>query len=511
MSNIQNKKIAKNTVFLYCRMLLMLGISLYTSRVVLQVLGIDDYGIYNVVSGFVVMFAFINGALTTGTQRHISFELGNKNRDVATIFSACLKTHVFLAIIMLLALESFGLWFLNTQMNFPINRMHAVNVVYQIAVISILIGVIKTPYEASVISYERMDFYAYTGIIEAILKLSMVFALKYILFDKLLIYAIMMLLATCVIFISYIFYVYKEFGEIKIVCVKDKGIYKYIITFSGWTLFGAIASLLETQGLNVIINITWGVALNAAVGVATQVRSALYQFVSGFQKALSPQLVISESSGDETRQIGLIYKSSRFAFFLMLIITIPLCVNLSFVLDLWLDIVPNFTSEICYLMLIISMLECLSYPLYTTIFAVGNIKLYQIIVAFLRICGVIAALFFVKMGTEPYYIYLAPCLSALAILFYRVIFLQKIKRVSIYDYFRVVLFNIIEVVLITVMPIIIYRLLLPDTKTVFQFLIETVLIVGWTCTIVYLIGMKGNERKIILNYIKSIYDSRTTK
>ncbi len=496
-----NKRIAKNTVFLYVRMLLLLSISLYTSRVVLQVLGIDDYGIYNVVSGIIVMFTFVNTALTTGTQRHISYELGKPDKDVAKIFTACLNTHLALVGVIFLFSESIGLWFLNTQMNFPEDRMTAVNWVYQMAILSTLIGVIRTPYESTIVSYERMDFYAYTSIIEGCFRLAMVFALKIVLFDKLILYSCFMAFIVICMFFVYQLYVKKYFEEVRYICINDKGIYKYILSFSAWTLFGAFASLLETQGLNVIINITWGVALNAAVGVATQVRSALYQFVAGFQKALSPQLVMTESNGNNDRQFDLIFTSSRFAFYLMLVLTIPLCANLPIVLDIWLDTVPDYACQICYLMLGVSLLECLSYPLYTTIFATGKIRVYQVVVALIRCFSVTIAFFISKIDCHPFWIYITPCSSEFIILFYRVGFLNKIKDLSLKTYISKVLVPVIIVVILASLPVVIYKLSTDYPLSVMYLLIETICFVGSTIIIVYYVGMGRNERNKIINYI----------
>lgn len=496
-----NKRIAKNTVFLYVRMLLLLVISLYTSRVVLQVLGIDDYGIYNVVSGIIVMFTFVNTALTTGTQRHISYELGKPDKDVAKIFTACLNTHLALAGVVLIFSETIGLWFLNTQMNFPEDRMIAVNWVYQMAILSALIGVVRTPYESTIVSYERMDFYAYTSIIEGCLRLAMVFALKFVLLDKLIAYSCFMTFIVICMFFAYQLYVKKHFDEVRYISIKDKGIYKYILSFSAWTLFGAFASLLETQGLNVIINITWGVALNAAVGVATQVRSALYQFVAGFQKALSPQLVMTESNGNNDRQFELIFTSSRFAFYLMLVMTIPLCANLPFVLDLWLETVPDYAYQICYLMLGVSLLECLSYPLYTTIFATGKIRVYQVVVALIRCFSVTIAFMISKIAVQPFWIYITPCFSEFIILFYRVGYLNKIKNLSLKTYFSSVLIPVSIVVFFASLPVVIYKLLIEYPFSIMSLLLETLCFISSTIIIVFFVGMSSIERNKLTKYI----------
>lgn len=497
-----NRRIAKNTGFLYVRMLLLLVISLYTSRVVLQVLGINDYGIYNVVNGFVVMFAFVNGALTTGTQRHLSFELGKKDGEVAKIFSACLKSHLLLAIVVLIVLETFGLWFLNTQMKIPIDRMPTVNIIYQISIISVLKDIIRAPFESSIIAYEKMGFYAYIGIIEATLKLVMVFLIDHINYDKLIIYAIIMLFISLCVFFSMLIYVRKKISDIRIVKIEDRSIYKFIFSFTGWTLFGAFAGVLETQGMNIIINIGWGVALNASVGVATQVKTALYQFVSGFQKAINPQLVISESDGNKLRQVDLINKSSRFAFFLMFILVLPLSANIYYVLNLWLDKVPHYSYHICLLLLFISLMECLSYSLYTTIFAIGKIKQYQIIVAIIRLLSVVSAFIISKIDVPPYCIFIAPCVSSVILLLYRVFYLVNEGVFSFYEYMANIIIPVVKVAIVSIVPILFYKMFLAHYHSVLMLLLETIVFVVFVSFIVLQMGVKKEERQVLLNVLR---------
>jgi len=240
-------------------------IGFYTSRVILQALGVEDFGIYGVVGGVVAMFGFINAAMTTGTQRHLSYELGKQDCNISRMFSACFNIHLWLALIIVILAETIGLWFLNSKLNFPDGRMSAVNWVYQFSILSCVIHIIRVPYNATIIAYEKMSFYAYIGIIEGILKLAIVFFLAFSPFDKLVFYSSLMLAVT--VFITFVFYVYCKysFKEFEYVVVKDKKLYKGLLMFSGWTLFGSIANLARTQGLTFIVNIFYGVSLNAAV------------------------------------------------------------------------------------------------------------------------------------------------------------------------------------------------------------------------------------------------------
>ena len=497
-----NKRIAKNTALLYIRMLVTMLISLYTSRVVLNTLGVGDFGIYNVVSGVVVMFTFVNNAMATGTQRHISYELGKTDGRVSEIFSACLKIHVVLGALVVFFGELIGIWFLNTKLNIPVERMFAANVIYQIALVNCFVGIIKTPYDASIVAYERMSFYAYMSIFDAVSKLLLVYTLLALPFDKLITYATFILIVGIIGFLIQLFYVHKKLNGIEIITITDNSLYKYLLSFSGWTLFGSTAVILETQGLNMIINIFFGVVLNAAVGIAGQVRGVLSQFVNGFQQALNPQLVMSESSGDRSRQFSLIYRSAKFSFFIMFALSLPIIANLHQILSLWLGQVPDYTVPICILVIILQLFECISSPLYTTIFAVGKIKTYQIIVSLFRILSVASALAICYMDIEPYMIYLMPCFVAGLLLAYRVWFIHNEIDMPISSFLKQVISPVTAVCTITVLPLIAYHELDLPCKSIVAFIIETGCIAVLTGMAIFIIGFTSAERNIIVQQIR---------
>ena len=496
-----NKRIAKNTILLYIRMLVTMIISLYTSRVVLNTLGVEDYGIYNVVAGVVVLFTFINNAMATGTQRHISYELGKRDGKIPEIFSACLKIHVVLGALVVLLGEIIGLWFLNTQLNIPTERMFAANVIYQITLVNCFIGIIKTPYDASVIAYERMSFYAYMSIFDAVSKLLMAYMLLVVPFDKLITYAAFILFVVIVGFVVQLLYAHKKLLGIKIVTISDKSLYKYLLSFSGWTLFGSVAGMLETQGLNMIVNIFFGVVLNAAVGIAGQVRAVINQFVSGFQQALNPQLVMSESSGDRQRQFSLICRSAKFSFFIMFVLSLPIMSNLYQFLYLWLGQVPNFTVSICILGIVVQLFECISSPLYTTIFAIGKIKTYQVIVSLFRILSVISALTICYFDIEPYMIYLMPCVVAALLMGYRVWFIHKEIDMSIISFVKNVIMPVMAVCTITILPLIVYKELVPYSESIVRLIIESICIAVLTGMTIFTIGFTSSERNVIIQQV----------
>lgn len=290
-------------------------VSLYTSRIVLQTLGTVDFGTYSIVGGVVVMFSFISSAMATGTQRHLSYELGKQNGDVATIFSACFRIHVVLAFIVLLFAETIGLWFLNMKMNLPANRIDVVNWIYQLSVLTCMIGIIQVPYTASIIAHEKMSFYAYISIFDALIKLGLVFFLTLIPIDKLLLYGVLLAFVHLITFLINVLFCHSKLSSISFVKIRDMSLYKRLLSFSGWSLFGSLSNVGYQQGVNIIINLFYGVTLNAAVGVASQVNSAVQNFVTNFQQALNPQLVQAEASKNRERQRDLIFKSSKFFIF----------------------------------------------------------------------------------------------------------------------------------------------------------------------------------------------------
>ena len=502
--SINNRRIAKNTILLYLRMLVTMVVTLYTSRVVLNTLGIEDYGIYSVVAGVVVLFSFINNAMSTGTQRHLSYELGKADGRVSDIFSACLRIHVVLGVLIVVLGEAFGLWFLNSGLNIPAERLYAANVIFHISLITCFVGIVKTPYDASVIAYEKMSFYAYMSIFDVVAKLLMVYVLMVIPYDKLILYCVFILFVSITGVVILVYYVHRRLAGIEIVDVKDRNLYKYLLSFSGWTLFGSTAGMLESQGLNMIINIFFGVVLNAAVGIANQIRGVLNQFVGSFQQALNPQLVMAESSGDRLRQNDLIFRSAKFSFFILFALSLPVMANLQQILSLWLGQVPAYAVPICILVIVSQLLECLSSPLYTTIFAIGKIKVYQWIVSLLRLLGVLSALAICSLNIEPYMIYLMPCVVACLLLFYRIWFIYTEIGLSIRLFLKRVVMPILAVCCLTVVPVLIYKQCVPADGSIVRLLLETFFIAVFTVSPILFVGITSSERAVIFHQFRKI-------
>lgn len=496
-----NKRIAKNTLFLYIRMFFSLLVSLYASRVILQTLGVEDYGIYSVVGGIVSLLSFIYGALTIGTQRHLSFELGKKGGNLPQLFTVCLHIHFMISICLFILLETIGLWFLNSQMNIPDDRLFSANIVYQFSILCLICKVIESPYTGAVIAYEKMSFYAYVGIADAVLKLVILYLLVIIPYDKLITYSVLYFCVLLFILSCFVLYCHKKLDGIYLSAIKDKSLYKFIISFSGWTLFGSIANLLESHGLNILINIFFGVAINAAVGIALQVRGALTQFVNGFQQSLNPQLVKAHSSGARERQADLIFKSSKFSFYILFMLAFPVMVNLNFILEFWLTKVPPYTLEICYLIIIVSLIDCLSSPLYTTIYAIGKIKVYQIVVFVMKSLCMLLGYFICKMDFAPYVIYYIPCIVAVLLFIYRLLYVNKEIALSIMLFLKETIFPIAQTILFIVIPTLWFKYYFAYEISLWVCIVESISIFFFSSAIILYVGLKDSERNTIVHFV----------
>ncbi len=498
-----NKLIARNTAYMYMRMLSTMIVSLYTSRVVLHVLGEVDFGTYSIVGGVVVFFTFISNAMATGTQRHLSFELGKKNGHIATVFSACLRIQLWLALIILVLAETIGLWFLNYKMNFPEGRMEVINWVYQFSVLSCIIGIVQTVFTAAIISYERMSFYAYLSIIEVMMKLGIVFLLQIILYDKLFVYGGLVLVVSILIFCIYLWYSLNKLQNIKIVRIKDTSIYKRLISFSGWSLFGSLSNVGYQQGINIIINLFFGVTLNAAVGIANQINSAVSQFVTGFQQALNPQLVQAEAANDKSRQLDLIYKSSKFSYYIVFIIAYPLLLNIDCVLSLWLGQYPAHTSALCALIIAGLLVSCISGPLWVSIYATGKIKYYQIIVSVIALSILPIAYLMGQYGADPESIFIVRASNFIFVLIAQLFFLRSYILLDVRGFIKSVIIPVIGISGIALLFYFILRKVMTPAETFWVLVYQTIIYVSVVILLIWAIGITKIERKQLVTIVLS--------
>lgn len=380
-----NKRIAKNTAFLYIRMLLMMGVALYTSRVVLEVLGASDFGLYNVVGGVVTMLSFINSSMGSGTSRFITFELGRGDKDrLSVVFNVALACHLIIALFMFLIAESIGTWFVNTQLVFDQERSFAVNIVYQASIITMFFQVTQIPYSADIIAHEQMSVYAYVSILEVTLRLMAILFLKFVpTSDGLITYAILIMLVQIIIIIIYRVYCRIHYEESKWRLVKDKKAYKEIFSFSGWDMIGGLCLVMQGQGLNILLNIYFGPVVNAARAISYQVQGAFSQFTQNFMTALNPPIVKGYAREDKKEMVKLINYGALFSYYLLLLLVLPVMFKMPFVLGIWLNEYPDNTVTFTIVVLVSMMIRALARPIVMAVHATGNIKYLNLI------CGII--------------------------------------------------------------------------------------------------------------------------
>lgn len=483
-------------------MLLLLVVSLYTSRVILEVLGIDDYGLYNLIAGFVTFLTFISNTLVSAMQRYFNVALG-KNDLVYynAVFSMGINVLIVFSVLILLIGESLGLWFVLNHLNIPSDRYDAAIWVYQFSLFTFIANTMRTPFHASIIAHEKMNFFAYISLFEVIARLGMVYLLMIIHYDHLIMYAFLYLLVIVLVNLIYIFYCRGKFHECKYEWNTDKELFKELISFSGWTLMGQASVVVKNQGEAIFVNRFFTVAANAAMGVAVQVANALELFVSNFQTAFNPQLIQSYASRNFIEHKQLLFRASKFSFFLLFIMVVPLVSNIDFVLGLWLVDVPNYTNYFIIFILISYLFGALSTPFVTSVLATGKIKNYQMVLSATFLCGLVLVYVFLKLGLEPYYVSVVAVIIHISLLFIRLWFARKYVGVSLKRYLRKVL---IPITLVTVLslpiPYLLYNLNYGFPFKIIAILIEVV-IIG---SLILYVGLNRTERKYILNTIKRI-------
>ena len=371
-----NKRIVRNTIFLYFRSFLMLAINLYASRVILKALGVDDFGLYGAIGSIVAMFSLINGSLSAGTSRFLTFELGKGDAvKLKKTFNASLAMHTAMALFLCLLMETVGLWFVNYKMNIPEGREFAANVVYQMSILSCMFSLTQVPYSASIISHERMDIFAYVGLAEAAFKLALVFALVYLPFsDNLIAYAVIIAVWSILLQIFYRFFCYKRFEETRLSFCKDKTIYKEMVSYSLWDTVGAFCATGNSQGINILINIFFGVAVNAARQVAYQVEQGVNMLANNLMTSVNPQIVKSYAKGDIDRFFQLIFEAGRYAYFLMFLVSFPIILEADYILKLWLVEVPDYAVLFTRGVLAVATYRMIVRSTIFGVHATGNVK-----------------------------------------------------------------------------------------------------------------------------------------
>lgn len=504
MSNTteKNKRIAKNTLFLYFRTLFTMAVSLYTSRIVLETLGVDDFGIYNVVGGIVMFLSFLNTSMANATQRFMNVELGkNDKAGIKRIFSNALIIHFVIALIIVLLVETLGIWFLNCHMNISLERLKAANYVLQFSIATMVTTVISVPYNAAIIANEKMSAFAYISIIEVSLKLILVLLLVYSPVDKLITYSGLMFSVSLIIRLIYGSYCKKHFEECKDVKIKpDIKIIKQMMSFSMWTIIGALASIGHGQGISIVMNFFFGVVINAAFGIANQVNQVVSNFVNNFMTALNPQIVKTYSANQLQEMHKLIARGCRMGFFLVLFFVVPITIETSTLLKLWLKEVPDYTVDFVRLVLIITLFNSFSSPLSAAQGATGNIKNYQIVLTTLGLLHIPLAWLCFIQGLNPnyaMYVYLGIVILEQS---FRIVFVSRSISMHILPFVKELLFRCGTVCCLSFLIPAILHLYLPN-GIIISFLI---CIIGALNVVlfVFFIGIDKSERQGLVKMIK---------
>ena len=502
MVDSNNKRIAKNTLFLYLRMFLMMAISLFTSRVVLSTLGVSDYGIYNVVGGVVAMFGLLSGSITNSITRFLTFELGKNDRvQLQKVFSTSLNVMFVLSFVIVVIGEIVGIWFLNYKMNIPEGRMEAANWAFQCSLLTFVMNLISIPYNSTIVAHEKMSAFAYISIFEVIMKLLIVYSLYVSPFDKLKSYVVLLLILSFVIRFIYGFYCKRHFKEATYHFIYDKVLLKNMTSFAGWNFFGQGAYMMNNQGVNIVINLFFGVTVNAARGIATQVNNAVNQFVTNFMMALNPQITKSFAAGEFEEMHKLVYRGAKFSYFLMLFFLIPICLETEMILHLWLNVVPEYSVAFVRWTLVITTMGMLSNTLITALHATGRIKNYMIIVGLVEISNFPLTYLMFKIGFNPlaaYYVYSS---IYLMLVFIRLFLIKDLIRMKAKAYIQEVYLKVLLVTLVSlILPSFICLL---QQDSILRF-IEVCLVSCLSILIaVCYLGLSSSERKKVIEIVKS--------
>lgn len=502
-SSNNNKRIAKNTLLLYFRMLFMMVVSLYTSRVILNALGVEDFGIYNVVGGVVAMFTVISGSLSAAISRFITYELGKGDQSkLNRIFSASVTIQLLLSLIIVVLIESVGVWFLNAKMTIPEDRMAAANWVLQFSIITFVINLISVPYNASIIAHEKMSAFAYISILEAVCKLAIAFLIIVSPIDKLIFYAILMCAVSVIVRFTYGHYCKKHFAECNYHFHWDKEILKKMFGFAGWNFIGASSAVLRDQGGNIVINLFYGPSVNAARGIASQVNSAVMGFVTNFMTALNPQITKSYASGDREYMMTLVYQGARLSFYMLLLLSLPILVNTHYILVIWLKLVPEHAVLFVQLILIFAMSESISNPLITAMLATGKIRNYQIVVGGLQMLNLPISYICLRLGAMPESVLIVAIVISQCCLAARLYMLRGLIGLSSIMYLKKVYFN---VVMVTVVSVILPSLLAHSMSESFiSFVFLSLVAIASAALTEFFIGCNKKERAFIVNKVRSV-------
>ena len=512
MSSISenNKRIAKNTMVLYVRMFVMMFIGFFTARITLNALGVDDFGINNVVGGLVSMFSLLSTSLSSAAGRFITFALGKGDLDEQKrTFATTVNIHVVLAIVVILAIETIGVWFLNHKLNIPPDRMMAAHWVLQCSVVSFALGIFSVPYNSSIIAHERMSAFAYMTIFDAVCKLIVVAAIYFYGGDKLILFSILSLIPGIISQVIYIWYCKKHFSECVYTFQWDKKLFREMFGFAGWNFIGCTAGLMRDQGVNIVINIFTSPAVNAARAIAMRLNSLIGQFTGNFMVSLNPQITKYYAVGDLTRMHKLLFYGTRLSYYLFMFLSIPVIFEVETVLTVWLGEVPAHTVLFTRLVLVLSLIDIFSQTLITAQNATGNIRNYQLVVGGLYLLNLPFSYILLKIGFIPEVTLVVAIVIAIACMIARLCFLRNSIKLPVFDYVLKVVFNgLLVTALSLILPAVCYfNITEPD----WRFFAVCVTSVLSSSVAIYFVGCNKTERSMVNSYILKFYHKITRR
>lgn len=496
-----SRRVAKNTVILYCRMFFLMFISLFTSRVVLNTLGVTNFGVYNVVGGLVSMFSILSTSITNSISRFLTYEIGRGTTDrLNRVFCTSVNVMFFLCFVVVLAIEVIGIWFLNHKMDIPSDRMSAAHWVLQCSTLTFCFGLLSTPYNAAIVAHEKMSAFAYISILEAALRLVVVYMLYISSFDKLKTYAVLLLVVSILIRFIYASYSKRHFKECTYHLVHDRSLLKDMLGFAGWSFFGNTAWILNTQGVNMLINVFFGVTLNAARGIATQVEGAVMRFVDGFMTSLNPQITKTYAAGELGEMHKLICRGAKFSFFLVLFFALPICLETKLILTLWLKIVPDYSVAFVRLTFISTVCTLLGNTLVTAQYATGKIRKYQIVIT---ICGLwvfpLTWLAF-HFGLSPMYAYIIYAVVYFILIFVRIYLVKDLIHLPWQTYIKEVVLKTLFITCVSAsLPFLVYGFM---AESILRLIF--VVLLSWISVVlsVYTLGVNSSEREYLMNIVR---------
>ena len=499
-----NSLIAQNTALLYIRMALIMLVQIYTSRIILMALGASDYGIYNVVGGIVVMFGFLNGTLSGSTQRYITYELGKGNGDeLNSVFVTAVQLHFLIAIFITLIAEPIGLWLIHNKMQIPPERMTAAIWVFHLSIASFFVSVISVPYNSAIIAHERISVYAYISIIEVIAKLAIVYLLLIINNDRLILYALLVFSLQLIIRFIYIAYCKHNFTETKYKRHFNFEMFKEMFVFSGWNFIGNFAAVLNAEGLNVLLNVFFGPLVNAARAISVQVQVALNSFYGNLITAVNPVLTKSWAQGEYKRSISLMQRTSKFSFYLLFLVTLPVLLEADQILEIWLKDVPELTPVFVKIILVTQLIFTFTSPMTTVAYAAGNIKKVNLVCGAIVLMVLPISWLFLNKGAPAYVVFVVYAILELISFIARTIILKPIIGFSIYSFIRDVIVPCVIVTIISsIISLGIKTLLNPCMVTTLLVCISSMLVVG---IVSFFIGMSKDEKRFVIDFSMKLF------